>query len=143
MQINREHTMTLLVKTGPFRKVGKTPQGELTIIPIVGGSFKGVNMSGKVCLGGADWNTRVDEFRGHVFAKYWLESEDGEIISIENEGFPDSRENTHNPIITTPRFQVDQSGKYAHLGDGNYMGEVQWLGGEDNVVEVVIYRIKP
>ncbi len=133
-----QRLMTLKVEVGENRVVGQVPEGRLTIIPITGGSFEGPEIRGTVCAGGADWNVAISETLGHVLARYWIEADDGAIIAVENEGWLDPRE--HNAILrTTPRFQCDVNGPYAHLLRGCYAGELRGLG--PNAVEVVVWKL--
>ena len=133
-----QRVMTLKVEVGENRVVGQVPEGRLTIIPITGGSFEGPDIRGKVCAGGADWNVAISETLGHVLARYWIETEDGAIIAVENEGWLDPRE--QNAMLrTTPRFQCDVNGPYAHLMRGCYAGELRGLG--PNAVEVVVWKL--
>ncbi|MBN2878430.1 MAG: DUF3237 domain-containing protein [Clostridia bacterium] len=139
MELTGERVMSLLVKVGESKRVGQTPEGELTIIPITGGTFEGAGIKGKVCPGGADWNTKVSEEIAHVFAKYWIETDDGEIISIENEGYINLKRGDAK-IRTTPKFLCDMNGKYAYLAMDTYAGELK--AASKDCVEVTIYRIK-
>ena len=47
--------MTLRVQVGPPMELGEVPKGRRRIIPILGGTFEGPNIRGKVLAGGADW----------------------------------------------------------------------------------------
>ena len=139
MELTGEKVMSLTVTVGEAKRVGATPEGELTIIPITGGSFEGPGIKGKVCPGGADWSTKISGEIAHVFAKYWIETDDGEVISIENEGYINlKREDAQ--IRTTPKFLCDSGGKYAFLAMDTYAGELKGIS--KDCVEVTIYRIK-
>ena len=85
-----EEVMHLTVKVAAPMVVGKTIGGFLLVIPIIGGYFSGDSIKGTVISGGADWNTTLDTGVAHVFAKYLLETNDGEYIAIENEGLLNS-----------------------------------------------------
>ncbi len=131
--------MRLHVRIDKPISVGRTSEGYLSIIPIVGGTFEGPDITGEVCPGGADWNTRISETRSHVLARYWLRTSDGEYISIENEGMINN-ENGDRVIFTTPRFRVDHDGKYAFLASGVYVGELK-AGDDPRQVKIVIYQM--
>jgi hypothetical protein len=138
MDLKAEKIMSLHVELGEAKVVGQTREGVLTIIPIVGGAFEGPSLKGKVCNGGADWNTMVSETISHVHAKYWIETDDHVIISVENEGFvnPLRRDAV---IRTTPRFLCDLNGPYAFLTKDTFAGEL--VGGKGNIVDITIYRL--
>ncbi len=134
-----ERVMTLRVEVGQSLAVGQVPEGRLAIIPITGGSFEGPGIRGKVHAGGADWNVTCSETLGHVLARYWIETDDGAVIAVENEGWLDPREQNAR-LKTTPRFQCDVNGRYAHLLRGCYAGELRGL--TPNAVEVVVWKLR-
>lgn len=139
MNLAAQPIMTLYVTVSGPILVGETGRGKLAIIPITGGHFEGSGFRGKVCPGGADWNTRISAQLHHVLARYWLETDDGHFIAVENEGFVD---NTKPDAIikTTPRFLTDGNGKYAFLMKGTYVGELAGAG--ENAVRISVYRLE-
>lgn len=139
INLSADEVMRLTVKIAAPKIVGKTKKGFLQVIPIIGGSFSGKNIRGIVVPGGADWNTTLDEGGAHVFAKYLLETDDGEFIAIENEGLLDS--NTVSVIKTTPTFQANVLGKYGDLNYGTYVGELCATPNTNDSVEITIYRM--
>ncbi len=134
--LNAEKVMSLHVELGEAKRVGRTPEGILTIIPIIGGTFEGPLIKGTVCLGGADWNISVSETLAHVHAKYWIETDDHIVISVENEGFINPMRNDA-VIRTTPRFMCDLNSRYAFLTKDIFAGEL--TGGSGNSVDITIY----
>jgi hypothetical protein len=66
--------------------VGSTPYGERRIIPILGGSFAGPRLSGKVLPGGADWQVIRTDDTAELEARYTLETDDGALIYVLNPG---------------------------------------------------------
>ena len=137
MELQANILMTLNVRVEQPRIVGQTPEGKLSIIPIIGGTFEGPMLRGKVCPGGADWNT-VSGSHCHVLARYWLQTDDGTILSITNEG-RFAAEDEAAVIRTTPRFSCDINGMYAFLNNGTYAGELR--GGDNNSVNIVIWKL--
>ena len=138
MKLNVEKVMSLNVELGDARIVGQTGNGLLTIIPIVGGTFEGPLLKGKVCNGGADWNTKISETLSHVHAKYWIETDDRAVISIENEGYI-SMVRKDAVIRTVARFMCDMHGRYSFLTKDAYAGEL--VGGTGNSVCITFYRL--
>jgi hypothetical protein len=119
-------------------EIGRTSRGFLRVIPITGGTFKG-KLSGTIVPGGADWNTMLDSGTAHVFAKYTLQTDDGEYISVQNEGYL-SPDNAEAFLKTTPQFQTNLDGKYAWLSQGIYSGSLR--GREDgNGVNIQIFKL--
>ncbi len=130
--------MSLHVELGEARVVGRTPEGVLTIIPITGGSFEGPRLKGRVCAGGADWNTARSETICRAHARYWIETDDGAVISVENEGDIDTARKDA-VIRTTPRFRCDLAGRYAFLAKDTFAGELR--AGAQGSVDIIIYRL--
>ena len=138
MNLNAEKVMSLHVELGEACEVGKTYEGWLTIIPIVGGTFEGPLLKGVVCAGGADWNTTISDTIAHVHAKYWIETDDHVLISVENEGFINLLRQ-EAVIRTTPRFMCDLRGRYAFLAMDTFAGEL--VGGNNNSVDITIFKL--
>ena len=68
--------------------VGELPSGQTRrIIDILGGSFEGPGIKGKLLPGGADWQLirRGDGFTD-IDARYTLETDDGHLIYVTNIG---------------------------------------------------------
>jgi hypothetical protein len=133
-----EHVMTLHEELGEALPVGRVPAGELFIIPIVGGSFEGPRIKGRVLCGGADWNTRISASESHVCARYWIRTDDGHVIAVHNEG----RLHADTPpdrLQTTPVFQCDANGPYADLNGGLFAGTVKGAG--EHAVEIGVWRL--
>lgn len=77
-----EATVTL----DPPREVGITKYGKRRIIGINGGTFEGPDIKGVVLPGGADWQTVRKDGTADLVANYSLQTDDGVIIYIQNEG---------------------------------------------------------
>ena len=77
---------TSSVEVGPPIMVGSTPYGERRIIPILGGSFAGPKLSGKILPGGADWQVIRTDGAAELEARYTLQTDDGALIYVLNQG---------------------------------------------------------
>lgn len=66
--------------------VGEVPAGLRRIIDILGGTFEGPKLSGKVLPGGADWQLIQEDGFTDVDARYTLETDSGELIYVTNIG---------------------------------------------------------
>lgn len=138
MQLEAELVLELKVELGPTQEVGNTPTGFLRLIPITGGTFSGPNIQGSILSGGYDWNTARHDHTAHAFAKYALLTDDGVVISVENEGVIPSESqpsqtnqtnqishSSHSSLIkTTTRFEVED-GKYDWLRSGVFVGSLE------------------
>ena len=141
MNLEAEYVAKATVKLGVLQRTGKTLEGEKLFTPIIGGVVEGPMINGKVCCGGADFGTQLTEDVVHVMAKYWIETDDGEIISVHNEGiFNEKDENAR--IKTTPVFKTRIGSKYEHLMVGCYVGEEEAVGNPVDTVVLTWYRLK-
>jgi hypothetical protein len=67
-------------------ELGTVPRGRRRIIPIVGGTFEGSGMKGRVLNNGADWQiVRTDGF-AELDTRYALETDQGQVIYVQNAG---------------------------------------------------------
>jgi len=67
-------------------EIGQVPGGRRRIVSIVGGTFEGPGIKGKVVPGGADWQMiRADGF-SELDTRYVLETDKGQIIYVQNAG---------------------------------------------------------
>jgi len=139
MALDADFILRLHVEIGEPKRVGDVGAGTLMIIPITGGTFEGDGLRGRVLPGGADWNTSLDCGVSHVLARYWIETDDGAIIAVENEGYCD-RLREDAVIRTTPRFSCDVNGRYAYLTRDVFAAELK--SGGENAVDIAVYRLR-
>jgi len=66
--------------------IGVTPQGETRLVQILGGTFSGPELRGKLLPGGADWQQVRNDRTLEIRAKYLLETDRGEHIQVQSEG---------------------------------------------------------
>jgi len=70
---------------GPPMEVGHVLRGRRRIVPILGGTFEGSGIKGRV-MPGADWQIiHVDGF-SELDSRYALETDKGHIITVRNAG---------------------------------------------------------
>jgi hypothetical protein len=75
-----------VVQVGPPMEIGAGPQGVRRIVPILGGTFEGSGIKGRVLGGGADWQIiRADGF-SELDSRYTLETDAGDLIYVQNRG---------------------------------------------------------
>ncbi len=74
------------VELGAPMELGEVPRGRRRIIPIVGGTFDGSGIKGRVLNNGADWQiVRADGF-AELDTRYALQTDAGHIIYVQNKG---------------------------------------------------------
>lgn len=137
MEASAGAVLRLHVEIGEPKLVGDVGGGFLTVIPITGGVFNGDGLSGRVLPGGADWSLRFADGSVRLHARYWIETDDGAVIAVENEGIAPSRF-SEDGVSTTPRFTCDIRGRHAWLMEGTFAARV--CGGK-SAVDVVVRRV--
>lgn len=110
------------VSLAPSIPVGQTPIGGRNIVPIVGGTFSGPGLKGKILPGGWDWQLANASGCFQVYADYMIQTDDGVVIHVLNQGLtcPNSA-GAHEPLFTSPTFEAPK-GKYDWLNGGVYVG---------------------
>jgi hypothetical protein len=74
------------VELGTPIELGETPEGKRRLIPITGGRLFGPLLKGRVLPGGADFQLVVSPTLVRLSARYVIETDQGELVYIENEG---------------------------------------------------------
>ncbi|WP_442542657.1 DUF3237 domain-containing protein [Arthrobacter sp. KN11-1C] len=77
---------SISVQVGPAIEVGETFEGIRRIIPILGGTVTGPNISGRVLPAGADYQLLRTPTTTELEAKYVLEMDQGDRIYVSNLG---------------------------------------------------------
>jgi hypothetical protein len=96
------YAFTLRVQVGAPVELGDVPRGRRRIIPILGGTFEGPAIRGKVLPGGADWQiVRGDGF-AELDTRYMLQTDTGKLVYIQNAGM------RHAPPDVTKRLLAGQ-----------------------------------
>ena len=111
LPINSRPLMVLRLATSATQEIGSTPQGRLTIFPVVGGSFEGDRLRGKVLAGGGDWVNDRGDGTFTLDLRVTLETDDGGLIHMT---FTGVRDDAHNYFRTVPRFET-AAPKYTFL----------------------------
>jgi hypothetical protein len=106
--------MILRLSTGPTQNVGAGPRGIRTTFPIVGGSFEGDRLRGKVLPGGGDWVVKRPDGVLELDLRITLETDDGPLIHMTFEGIRDDGAKGAPYFRTLPRFETADT-KYSFL----------------------------
>ena len=81
-----EFTLELRVNIGPALELGENSCGTRRNVPIMGGTFEGPQISGRILPGGADCQFVESEGLTFLDAQYVIETEDGIRIGVRNQG---------------------------------------------------------
>ena len=73
-------------EVGPPLELGQVAHGRRRIVPIVGGTFEGPDIKGRVLAGGADWQViRGDGFT-ELDTRYTLQTDREQLVYVQNRG---------------------------------------------------------
>jgi hypothetical protein len=106
--------MTLRLSTAPTQNAGEGPGGTRFTIPIIGGSFEGDRLRGKVLTGGGDWVLKRPDGVLELDLRITLETDDGVLIHMTFEGIRDDDAKGAPYFRTLPRFETADT-KYTFL----------------------------
>ena len=148
--IKLEHALDIHVQVGEPLEVGTTPAGRRRIIPILGGTFEGKHLKGKVLAGGADWQVIDENYQTQLEARYCLQTEDGAIITVINRGVRRGPKEVMQRLIrgeevspdayyfrTTPYFEVANE-HYSWLNEYLFVAECER---HPSAVEIRVFQI--
>lgn len=80
-----EYAFEARVDIGSIIDVGEVAGGRRRVIPILGGTFEGPRLRGRV-LPGADWQVVHNSTLTELVARYLLETDTGSLVTIVNRG---------------------------------------------------------
>jgi hypothetical protein len=105
--------MTLRLRTAPTQNIGTGPHGTRVTFPVIGGTFGGERLRGKV-LGGDDWTIQRPDGIMELDLRVTLETDDGALIHMSFEGLRNDGVEGGAYFRTLPRFETGHS-RYAFL----------------------------
>jgi hypothetical protein len=82
--------MSLRLTTTPTQNIGAGPRGTRITFPIIGGSFEGDRLRGKVLPCGDDWTVKRADGVTELDLRITLETDDGALIHMTFEGIRDT-----------------------------------------------------
>ena len=118
---------TLKVELGPIIEMGQGRAGKRRIIPIIGGTVEGPELSGTILNVGADWQTIFADGSADLDTRYAFETHDGAVIEVVNLGFrhgpPEVLERlAKGEEVSTDSYYMRTSARF-ETGDPRY----QWV----------------
>ena len=106
--------LTLRLSTAPTQEIGAGPHGKRITFPIIGGSFEGPRLRGRVLAGGDDWGIVRSDGVIELDLRVTLQTDDGALIHMTFEGMRDDAAPGGPYFRTLPRFETADP-KYAFL----------------------------
>jgi hypothetical protein len=87
---------------------GDTPLGTRIRVPIVGGTFDGPRLRGRILPGGADWQLLRSDGWYVIEADYFMETHDGVPIHVHNRGLwsDPTPDDPDGYALTSPVFEA-------------------------------------
>ena len=122
--IRLEALFSAEILLAPAQELGAAPQGRRRIIPIVGGTFAGARLAGRVLPGGADWQIVRADGVADLDARYTLETADGALIYVRNRGYrhgpPEVIERLAHGETLDPALYYMRTTPWFETGDERY-----------------------
>ncbi|UOQ57468.1 DUF3237 family protein [Leucobacter allii] len=106
------YAFTIVAEVDPGLPIERRAGESLEIIPITGGSVSG-RISGTVQPGGADWCLYRNDGALNVEARYWIRTDDGDVVDVVNLGriAPGSAPDAADGLfMSTPQFRTTAPG---------------------------------
>lgn len=123
--------------------MGKTIRGDRFRVPIIGGTFSGPEMSGRILPGGFDWQLLRRDGYWELSADYFMETSDGVQIHVINQGlwYSPTGDWPATYAVTTPQLEAPD-GRYDWLNRYIFTGTVGKGGtAEKPAVKLSIFRL--
>ena len=142
-----EYLMTLRADLKPVVEVGAVPSGNRQIFDVIGGTFEGPRLKGRLLQSGADWMLFGSDGVGRLDVRGTLETDDGARIYLQYHGvlvvnallgkaLASGGETNFGDtyFMTQPRFETGDS-RYA------WLNAVVAVGQGRNLAAAVEYRV--
>jgi hypothetical protein len=135
-----EFVYEAIVDIAPLVALGDSPLGERRIVPILGGTFAGPELRGKVLAGGADRQLVRKDGARQLDALYEMQTDDGAIITVRNKVL------IHDPAGGT-RYAFSSveitapEGKYGWLNRLVFVGTLQSLQPSRAAVAIRVFKV--
>lgn len=135
-----ELALEIVADIADMEDLGEGPLGHRRIVPIIGGSFEGRGICGKVRAGGADRQlVRGDGVR-QLSALYELESDDGAVITVLNEVLVEDLPGGGRYAFSTPKVTAPR-GPHDWLNHCVFIGTLASLRPQRQAVRLRFYRV--
>jgi hypothetical protein len=137
--LQTEFALEVLAECDARFDLGTRSQGQRRFIPIVGGSFEGPRIRGRVLPGGGDWQLQRPDGVLEVEARYTLQADDGTLIYIHNSGVVIRSATPY--ARTTPRFEAPPNSAHAWLNQAIFVASLGIAQPDPLIVRVRVSRV--
>jgi hypothetical protein len=135
-----EFVYEAVVDVGPVVSLGDSPLGERRIVAILGGTFAGPGLRGKVLAGGADRQLVRKDGARQLDALYEMETDDGAIITVRNKVLIHDPAGGRRYAFSTLELAAPE-GPYGWLNRLVFVGTLQSLQPARAAVSIRVYKI--
>jgi uncharacterized protein DUF3237 len=150
--MNLEYEFSYQANLKPALPVGAGPYGTRLVVEVLGGSFEGKRLRGKILTGGGDWLLAGPDGFGRLDVRAQLVTEDGAAIYLSYFGLLEMNAKVQQALAdakngtdfgdhyfrTSPRFETGDP-RYAWLNQSMFLAEGHILPGM--TVEYKVYRV--
>lgn len=138
LELEYKFLFDLIVLSEDPIEIGTSPIGTRAIYPVQEGTFSGPKLKGEVLKNGGDWLLTIDSTTSKIDARGVLETDDGERIYIQYNGFIHRNDDDSFYFRTNPIFET-ASEKYSWLNHTLAIGVGEFIEGG---VQYKVYAIK-
>lgn len=135
-----EFTYEAMVDIGAPITIGEAPLGKRFMVPIMGGTFAGPNIRGKVLPGGADRQLLRRDGVKLLDALYELQADDGAIITVRNRVLIDAPPGRPRYAFSTLDITAPE-GAHEWLNRSVFVGTLHPLPPERKAVLIRVFRV--
>ena len=150
--MNLEYEFSYRASLKPALAVGPGPYGTRLVVEVIGGSFEGKRLKGKILTGGADWLLAGPDGFGRLDVRAQFVTDDGAAIYLSYFGLLEMNDKVQRALSdpqngtdyadhyfrTNPHFETGDP-RYAWLNQSLFVGEGHILPGR--IVEYKVYRV--
>lgn len=122
------------------RSLGASALGERFIVDILGGSFEGPGLRGRVLPGGADRQLLRPDGVKELCAIYEMETDDGVVLGIDNRVVVDESVQPQRYARSVVRIAAP-AGRYEWLNRRLFVGTVQSLRPQRQAVAIRVFLL--
>jgi hypothetical protein len=129
-----------IVDIAPTASLGMGPAGERRIVNILGGTFEGPTIHGKVLPGGADRQLLRPDGILQLDAFYEMETDDGAVITVRNSAKVDYRPDGSRYAFSTLDLTAPD-GQHAWINRTVFVGTVDVMRPSREAVIIRVYQL--
>ena|SRR5579872_7033675 len=84
--LGKEPIFTIHAELEAIVSLGRTPYGERRVVGILGGTVRGLKLTGRIVPGGTDWQIVRTDGAADIQARYVIETDAGARVLVKSDG---------------------------------------------------------